>query len=36
MTFRPDELWAVQKRVKTPEVKSLAEFFRSVGRWEVR
>ncbi len=36
MTFRPDELWAVQKRVKTPEVKSLAEFFRSIGRWEVR
>jgi peptide/nickel transport system substrate-binding protein len=36
MTFRPDELWAVQKRVKIPAVKSLAEFFRTVNEWEVR
>jgi peptide/nickel transport system substrate-binding protein len=34
MTFRPDELWAVQKRLALPKTDSLAEFFRSIPQWK--
>jgi peptide/nickel transport system substrate-binding protein len=36
MTFRPDELWAVQKRVTMPKVVSLADFFGSIPKWKVQ
>lgn len=36
MTFRPDELWAVQKRVGMPKVNSLADLFRSIPQWKVQ
>jgi len=36
MTFRPDELWAVQKRITLPRVSSLADFFRSIPHWKVQ
>ncbi len=34
MTFRPDELWAVQKRITMPKVGSLVDFFGSIPQWK--
>lgn len=36
MTFRPDELWAVNRRITMPEVGSLVEFFTSIAAWKTR
>jgi ABC-type transport system substrate-binding protein len=36
MTFRPDELWAVQKRFTLPKMGSLADLFRSIPEWKVQ
>jgi ABC-type transport system substrate-binding protein len=36
MTFRPDELWAVQKRFILPKTGSLADLFRSIPQWKVQ
>jgi peptide/nickel transport system substrate-binding protein len=36
MTFRPDELWAVQKRITLPRTNSLADLFASIPQWKVQ
>ena len=36
MTFRPDELWAVQKRLTVPRAGSLAELFGSIPQWKAQ
>ena len=36
MTFRPDELWAVQRRFILPKTGSLADLFRSIPQWKVQ
>jgi len=36
MTFRPDELWAVQKRLTIPKMASLADLFGSIPQWKVQ
>jgi peptide/nickel transport system substrate-binding protein len=36
MTFRPDELWAVQKRITLPKTESLVDLFRSIPQWKVQ
>jgi peptide/nickel transport system substrate-binding protein len=36
MTFRPDELWAVQKRLTLPKTDSLAALFRSIPQWKAQ
>jgi peptide/nickel transport system substrate-binding protein len=36
MTFRPDELWAVQKRLTIPRMNSLVDFFGSIPQWKVQ
>jgi peptide/nickel transport system substrate-binding protein len=33
--FRPDELWALRRRIETPPVHGLAQLFDSVARWRV-
>jgi peptide/nickel transport system substrate-binding protein len=33
--FRPDELWALRRRITTPPVHELAQLFDSVARWHV-
>ena len=35
-TFRPDELWAVQKRLTIPRMGSLADLFGSIPQWKVQ
>ena len=36
MTFRPDELWAVQKRLTIPRMDSLVDLFASIPQWKVQ
>jgi peptide/nickel transport system substrate-binding protein len=36
MTFRPDELWAVQKRLTIARAGSLADLFGSIPQWKVQ
>jgi hypothetical protein len=33
--YRPDELWALRRRIETPPVHELAQLFDSVARWRV-
>jgi peptide/nickel transport system substrate-binding protein len=33
--YRPDELWAVRRRIETPPVHELAQLYDSVARWRV-
>jgi peptide/nickel transport system substrate-binding protein len=33
--YRPDELWAVRRRIETPPVHELAQLFDSVARWRM-
>ena len=35
-TFRPDELWAVQKRLAIPRMDSLVDLFASIPQWKVQ
>src|SRR5262249_17335165 len=35
-TFRPDELWAVQKRLVIPRMGSLVDLFASIPQWKVQ
>jgi len=33
--YRPDELWAVRRRVTTPQLRELAQLYDSVPQWKV-
>jgi hypothetical protein len=33
--WRPDELWAVRRRVTLPQVRELAQLYASVPQWTV-